>query len=232
MTVAAMAYRENSAKGEYQFNWFKDLRLHPRENFFWWRILKNAIPTACWLFHRKLSETTMCPWGCNEEETLDHCTTQCSKVKQVLEILRRWGFGMPFVNSLQELLIELFNCRKRNSGMGRIFCYTVYQVWRARNDMKHHRMCRSPSVVAAAVLSLLPKPFKWPILEQWTLLPSNQAGLGIIARDHHGKFLIAAGRCIEHWDVLQAEILAACLICEVIWDWMRDVMGSLLKWIA
>ncbi|KAI0529203.1 hypothetical protein KFK09_001750 [Dendrobium nobile] len=48
---------------------------------------------------RKLAESSRCLWGCNEDETLDHCTSQCSKLKLVFEILWKWGFVMPIVPS-------------------------------------------------------------------------------------------------------------------------------------
>ncbi|XP_020696169.2 uncharacterized protein LOC110109442 [Dendrobium catenatum] len=257
MTVAAMAYRDSEEKGNYEFSWLKQLKLHPREHFFWWRLLRVAIPTTHWLNRRTLADTYLCPWGCNEEENLDHCSATCTKLKQVMEILCKWGFNMPIVNSLVDLKVELLKYAENNPSMGRIYCYTVYQVWRARNDMKHHNMCRSPSVIAAAVLSLLPKPFKWPMLEQWgtnqpfgfpshklwcppppgwlkfnfdaALLPSNQVGLGVIARNHYGKLVVAAGRRTEHWDVLQAKMLAAMAIREVFMDWMFALDGIIIE---
>ncbi|KAI0516047.1 hypothetical protein KFK09_008719 [Dendrobium nobile] len=257
MTVAAMAYRNSEEKGTNEFSWLKQLKLHPREHFFWGRLLRDAIPTTHWLNRRTLADTSLCPWGCNEEENLDHCSTRCTKLKQVMDIFCKWGFNLPDVNSLVDLKVELLKYAQNNPSMGRIYCYTVYQVWRARNDMKHHNMCRSPFVIATAVLFLLPKPFKWPMLEQWgtnqplglpshklwcppppgwlklnfdaALLPSNQVGLGVIARNHYGKLVVAAGRRIEHWDVLQAEMLAAMAIREVFMDWMFELDGIIIE---
>ncbi|XP_020685649.1 uncharacterized protein LOC110101895 [Dendrobium catenatum] len=155
-----------------------------------------------------------------DEAKVEHCFGKI-KAERITTIHLLSGSGED-MNSLGELTVELLKYADKNPSMGRIYCYTVYQVWRARNDMKHHQMCRSPSVIAAAVLSLLPKPFKWPILEQWstnqpirmplklwcphppgwlkynfdaTLMPSNQAGLGMIVRDHFGKLVFSAGRC-------------------------------------
>ncbi|XP_028549388.1 uncharacterized protein LOC110115858 [Dendrobium catenatum] len=48
MKVAAMAYRDSEEKGNYEFSWLKQLKLHPREHFFWWRLLRDAIPTNYW----------------------------------------------------------------------------------------------------------------------------------------------------------------------------------------
>ncbi|XP_020681909.2 uncharacterized protein LOC110099165, partial [Dendrobium catenatum] len=229
MTVMAMAYRDGEEKGNYEFSWLKQLKLHTREHFFWWRLLRDAIPTTHWLNRRTLVDTSLCPWGCNEEENLDHCSARCTKLKQVMEILCKWGFNLPIVNSLVDLEVELLKYAENNPSMGRIYCYTVYQVWRARNDMKHHNMCRFPSVIVAAVLSLLPKPFKWPMLEQRVAVSQSLVGLGVIARNQYGKLVVAAGRRIEHWDVLQAEMLAAMAIREIFMDWMFELDGIIIE---
>ncbi|PKU60324.1 Putative ribonuclease H protein [Dendrobium catenatum] len=61
------------------------------------------------------------------------------------------------------------------------------------------------------------------------LLPSNQVGLGVIARNQYGKLVVAAGRRIEHWDVLQAEMLAAMAIREIFMDWMFELDGIIIE---
>ncbi|XP_020674852.1 uncharacterized protein LOC110094049 [Dendrobium catenatum] len=43
MTVAAMAYRANFGVEETNFCWLYNLKLHPRERFFWWRFVKDAV---------------------------------------------------------------------------------------------------------------------------------------------------------------------------------------------
>ncbi|PKU84413.1 Putative ribonuclease H protein [Dendrobium catenatum] len=170
LTVTAMAYRASIDIGGYPFVWFDKLKLHPREIFFWWRVLKKAISNNSWMFHRGLSESMLCPWGCNEEETLDHCITQCNKLRQVISILGKWGFGIPCVNFLEELLRELGDCVNKNTGIGCIYYYVVYQLWRAHNDLRHGRSYQSPSVIAATALSLFPRPCRTPILEQWSII--------------------------------------------------------------
>ncbi|PKU84444.1 Putative ribonuclease H protein [Dendrobium catenatum] len=61
------------------------------------------------------------------------------------------------------------------------------------------------------------------------LLPSNQVGLCVIARNQYGKLIVAAGRKIEHWDALQAEMLAAMAIREVFMDWMFELDGIIIE---
>lgn len=90
MTVTEMAFRAMVGEGEYQFLWLDKLKLHPREKFFWWRLLRKAIPTCSWLFSRGLSDSPLCPWGCNMDEDVDHCSSQCVKLIKVFEILGKW----------------------------------------------------------------------------------------------------------------------------------------------
>ncbi|PKU68485.1 Putative ribonuclease H protein [Dendrobium catenatum] len=128
MTLTAMAYKAKMGEGEYSYSWMRKLKLHPREGFFWWRLLRNAIPTNQWLFYRGLSTNSLCPWGCQVDESLDHCTALCNKLKEVLNILRKWGFPMPSVYSLTELMQEIHVNGEINPSLGRIYCYTIYQV--------------------------------------------------------------------------------------------------------
>ncbi|PKU83109.1 Putative ribonuclease H protein [Dendrobium catenatum] len=170
-SVAAMAYGAMmDGGGDFKFLWFEKLKLHPREYFFWWRVLKGAIPCNVWLLRRGLVDSPICPWGCDVEETLDHCVAQCSKLVCVMDTLRRWSFNMPNVSSLDMLLMVLAEGIASNPGIGRIYCYAVYQLWRARNNMSYGRSYRTPSVIAATVLSLLPRTFKMPMLEQWSTI--------------------------------------------------------------
>ncbi|KAI0529200.1 hypothetical protein KFK09_001747 [Dendrobium nobile] len=54
LTITTMAYRAKYGGTEYQYSWMNKLKLHPRESFFWWRLLRDAIPTNFWLSRRGL----------------------------------------------------------------------------------------------------------------------------------------------------------------------------------
>ncbi|PKU70999.1 Putative ribonuclease H protein [Dendrobium catenatum] len=256
-TITSMAYNAKVGSREYHYQWLRRLRLHPREKFFWWRLLRDAIPTNCWLFRRGLADSPLCPWGCNTMETVEHCCLQCNKVKQINDCLVRWGINLPSPTSLEGLIERLEQAARSNPISGQIICYVVYQAWRARNDMKHGRAYGSPLVLATNVLSALPKSTSTPPLEQWctnqpiglpshklwcapppnwlkvnfdgALLQSNRAGLGVVIRDHEGKLVVAAGHQIEHWDATTTELFAAQAIHLVIEDWMLDRDGLIVE---
>ncbi|PKU70997.1 Putative ribonuclease H protein [Dendrobium catenatum] len=256
-TVTALAYAAKVGEEGYCFGWIRLLRLHPRERMFWWRLLRDAIPTNVWLARRNLSDTDLCPWGCGVEEDRAHCTVHCLKLKQVLACLADWGIRTPVHDAFEDMICSLKGMARDNPPLGRIFCYAVYQSWRARNAFKHGRAFGTPKVIAATVLSQIPKSFCLPNLEQWcinqpiglpasrlwctpppnwlkvnfdaALCSSNRAGLGLVVRDDLGRLIIAVGRMFEHWDPLQAELKAALAFAEIIEDWMYDREGLIVE---
>ncbi|PKU67392.1 putative mitochondrial protein [Dendrobium catenatum] len=210
-SLSAVAYRSKVQGPECEFGWLHNLKLHPREKFHWWRLLRNAVPTNVWLHRRGLSSTRLCPWGCDMEENTEHCITCCHMLRKVGRILAKWGFTLPQYDSLAAAMEGLAAMAASNRVRGLIFCYAVYQVWRARNDLKHTGTSRPPSVIAATVLSLLPRTYSMPILEQWSY--PQPSGL---FPDHS-------------WDAFQAEVLAATAIREVIREWMYDLDGIVIE---
>ncbi|PKU60597.1 Putative ribonuclease H protein [Dendrobium catenatum] len=98
---------------------------------------------------------------------------------------------------------------------------------------------------------MLPKCYAMPILEQWctsqpsrlsssfywctsppgwvkfnvddSVRPNAVAGLGVIARDHAGRLVVAVGTQVEQWDVTKAEILAGLAFLGAIEEWMHNL---------
>ncbi|KAL0921299.1 hypothetical protein M5K25_008358 [Dendrobium thyrsiflorum] len=64
-------------------SWIHKLKLSSRVELFIRRLCKGAIPTADFLFKRKLATCNICPRGCGEVEDVDHVTTSCSKLLSV-----------------------------------------------------------------------------------------------------------------------------------------------------
>ncbi|XP_020702564.1 uncharacterized protein LOC110114135 [Dendrobium catenatum] len=255
-TISALAYREKFFQLEFDFLWFEKFRLHPREQMFWWRIIRGAIPTNSWLFRWGLVDLPSCPWGCNCEETVLHLTAHCGMLISTHEVLAKWGFALPMFQNWEDMLNGLSLSAKMNASVGRLYCYVVYQVWRARNDKVHGQAFGTPSVLAANALAMLPRCFAMPAWEQWctfqpfrmsssthwctppgwvkfnidaSVRPNSVAGLGVVARDHDGKLLLAVGSLVEQWDVTRAEILAAIAIRGAVEDWMFNIDGIIIE---
>ncbi|XP_028551609.1 uncharacterized protein LOC114579874 [Dendrobium catenatum] len=249
-TISALAYKENFLQLEYNFLWFKKFHLHPREHMFWWRITRGAIPTNSWLYRRGLVDLPNCPWGCNCEETVLHLTAHCEMLISTHEVLAKWGFSLPRFQNWEDMINGLALSAKQFASVGRLYCYVVYQVWRARNDKMHGRTFGTPAVLAANSLAMLPKslwaaffhslvhppPPPPPPPPGWvkfnvdaSVRPNAVAGLGVVARDHVGKLLLVAGSLVEQWDVTRAEILAATAIRAAVEDWMFNMDGIIIE---
>ncbi|KAK8918324.1 hypothetical protein KSP39_PZI021774 [Platanthera zijinensis] len=119
------------------FSWLSRLGLRPRERLFWWRLAQDAIPTRCWLLRRGLTDSGVCPWGCPSPENRDHIMRGCSNIAVISRELHRWGIDMPGVQDWESFPALVSSTRKLNSGPLRVFCYVVYQHWRARNAKVH-----------------------------------------------------------------------------------------------
>ncbi|KAI0501634.1 hypothetical protein KFK09_016579 [Dendrobium nobile] len=128
-SLAAVVYRDKFGPANFEFGWMHKLKLHPREKFHWWRLLRDAIPTNMWLLRRGLSGTGDCSWGCGGEENTEHCITRCSKLREVLDILGKWGFVLPFFDTLEMALDGLAILAETNRNLGALYCYAVYHVW-------------------------------------------------------------------------------------------------------
>ncbi|XP_028554221.1 uncharacterized protein LOC114580528 [Dendrobium catenatum] len=256
-TITAQAYKGSFPPAHYQFLWLRKFKLHPREQLFWWRILRGAVPTNEWLCRRELTVNGDCPWDCNQLETLEHLTVKCSMLAEVLRVLGGWGIGIPFFDSWEDMLGGLAHAAENNPSGGRLYCYIVYQIWRARNDKIHARPYGTPTVLAANALAMLPKCYAMPILEQWctsqpsrlssshcwctpppgwvkfnvdaSVRPNAVAGLGVIARDHAGRLIAAVGTQVEQWDVTRAEILAGLAFQGAIEEWMHNLDGIIIE---
>ncbi|PKU60822.1 putative mitochondrial protein [Dendrobium catenatum] len=210
-SLAAAVYRSKLGEYHYPFCWLSKQKLHPRENFHWWRLLRNALPTNLWLARRGLASDESCLWGCNVEESVDHCANRCRNLREIFGIPDKWGISLPVTSSLGELLFVLGSLADTIPSLGQVYCYSVYQVRRARNDLKHTGACRPLSIIVVTVLSLLLRSYRTLIQKQWsTHQPS---------RLYHHK----------HWDAFQADVLAATTIREVVKDWMLELDGIIIE---
>ncbi|XP_020693420.1 uncharacterized protein LOC110107484, partial [Dendrobium catenatum] len=176
-SITAMAFQAGFEQQDYQFLWFRKFKLHPREHLFWWRLLRGAIPTNEWLHRRGLTEDVRCPWGCSGSENIEHITIRCDVLEQTRGALAKWGVSIPQFRNWDELIVELAMTARDNPCMGRIYCYVVYQIWRARNDKCHGRSFGTPTVIAANVLARLSHSATMPTLGQWRT--SQSSGLPI-----------------------------------------------------
>ncbi|XP_028554355.1 uncharacterized protein LOC114580564 [Dendrobium catenatum] len=220
VTITSMAYNHGKVKAGFQFAWLRRLKLHPREQFFWWRLFQDALPTMEWLFRRGLSDSRNCPWGCPQLETLEHVAAHCDNLAASLSVLAKWGFHMPPVNSWIKLLRMLELAARDNASHGRLYCYTFWS----------NGVPLSPLDCLPTSFGAPPPPPGWVKFNvDASLQPSGTAGLGIVARDVNGRLVVAVGKQIEHWDVTNVEIMAALAVKDAIRDWMMQMDGIIIE---
>ncbi|KAK8951217.1 hypothetical protein KSP39_PZI003094 [Platanthera zijinensis] len=219
-TVTGLAYAALFPPPSQDASWLKKLRMRPRERSFWWRLSLDVIPTRTWLAHCGLAIETCCPWGCIAPESRDHLLGKCSYLQAVGTTLQRWGLSLPRVSSWIALMDGLSisaNCSSTFTLLG----FAVYQCWQARNARIHLQEYSTPTIIATRVLESASRSATFPTQANWdttrpsrpsstlwcppppgwlkiniddALLPSRQAGVGIVARDSFGTVLFAAGR--------------------------------------
>ncbi|PKU64697.1 hypothetical protein MA16_Dca017639 [Dendrobium catenatum] len=89
------------------------------------------------------------------------------------------------------------------------------------------------SVLWAVVFPLLvhpPPPPGWVKFNvDASVRPNAVAGLGVVARDHAGRMVVAVGTQVEQWDVTRAEILAGLAFQGAIEDWMHRLDGIIIE---
>ncbi|KAL0906116.1 hypothetical protein M5K25_024581 [Dendrobium thyrsiflorum] len=250
MATAALVCDQS---GFQNWDWLKKAKLIPRVETFWWRILNNAIPTNHFLSYRRLHENNHCPRSCDEVEDIDHVVTRCKNLKEAVQHLNNWGFGIPTFVFLEDCCRWLA-CQ--NYWLAKLFCNTVFFSWKSRNELVHGGNEGSPLMIAANSVSYAADPTSYycfnsghwdanqpRLLNRWhppppdwikvnvdaSLLPSYKAGIAGVFRDYNGRFPLAFGHACVHWDVSRLELLAIQSIKDVITDWMFNYKGLIIE---
>ncbi|PKU61067.1 hypothetical protein MA16_Dca027076 [Dendrobium catenatum] len=231
--------------------------LRPRESMFWWRVYKNIVPTNYWLFARGFEVDVKCLIGCGLDEDLNHVTTWCKQLLEVLKILHEWGLCVPqFVNFSALLEALEVNVKTKGSAM-KLYCLAVHHSWLNRNAIKHGKDVATPIFMAASILEIFkhdgflshleqrdaiqsfglclhtswcPPPTSWlKINVDGALHSSNAGGIGIVIRDNYGRLIVAAGWSLCHWDSTQVELMAIQGIGKLVADWMFELNGVIVE---
>ncbi|XP_028553913.1 uncharacterized protein LOC114580475 [Dendrobium catenatum] len=142
------------------------LGLRPRESIFWWRVYMDLIPMCGWLHRRGLCADVLCPMGCNQLEELNHVTTQCKKLDEVLRRLEAWGFPTPRFTSLDELKGALKGGLLTKASWPLLYCAAVHLCWGNRNAIRHGKNESTITMMAAKILGSTTHSFFSRNLEQ------------------------------------------------------------------
>ncbi|XP_020687312.1 uncharacterized protein LOC110103088 [Dendrobium catenatum] len=256
-SIAALAFQAvtEQSEGTAHWMWMKELKLRPNIELFWWRLCNDAIPSNDFLFRRRLNNFSRCPRGCKEEENGCHIAGKCDKLRTVISILNGWGFQVPFFDNISECLEGLKKLVGKKSLIANMYCTTTRLVWKSRCKLIHDGIEDSVNSLAANAVSTStvcnfinsysdnwdvnqrklfcswhPPPPGWiKINVDASLLRNNVAGFGGVARDDKGRFLIAFGAKLMHWDIAQMELMAVLYLKNIIRDWMIEAQGVIIE---
>ncbi|XP_028552855.1 uncharacterized protein LOC110106100 [Dendrobium catenatum] len=236
------------------YKWLNKLKLSKKVETFWWRLSNASIPTNLYLKNRKLFDDDTCARGCDMVEDYEHISVNCKHLVDIINQLNSWGIPIPTFNSLDHCLIELKQISGKNLGVVQIYCTVVYFSWKNRNEIKHGKSALPYYVVAANALfvaitkatsylsywstnllressiSWCPPPKDWmKINVDASLTPSGLAGIGGIFRDCFGRFILAFGRTLIHWDIAHLELDAILSVKDYVKSWMKDYKGVIIE---
>ncbi|KAK8946104.1 hypothetical protein KSP40_PGU006019 [Platanthera guangdongensis] len=120
-----------------------------------------------------------------------------------------------------------------------LLAFAIYQCWQARNARIHLQEYATPTIIATRVLESASRSATFPTQANWdttrpsqpsstlwcppppgwlkitiddALLPSRQAGVGIVTRDSSGTVLFAVGRLLMQWEPGRTEMAALAAI--------------------
>ncbi|KAI0488576.1 hypothetical protein KFK09_028414 [Dendrobium nobile] len=243
--------------GVVPLNWVYKLKLNARLEVFLWRLFLDALPTADFLFRRNLADDSLCPLGCEVLEDINHITTNCCKLRKVLDVLRGWGFEIPIYSGWFECLAGLKQLINGNLMLIKMYFTIIWFVWNPRNKVKHGNPEESNVFIAISILSFInqdclhivqlgnwvvnqsfglsfdkwqPPPLGWIKINLDASLKGNyEAGIGGIVRDCKGRFLVAFGRKKLHWDRTQLEMAAIADLKEVLHGRFDGVEGIIVE---
>jgi hypothetical protein len=187
---------------------------------FIWRVCHNLLPTKLNLFKKRVIDSPLCPI-CNQvKESVEHIVWLCPSAVDVWscgsrKIQKSTCSNMSFANLFEEL-VERFDQQQLE-----VFAVVARCIWLRRNEIVHGKIFTDPiQLYAKAVMGLeefhklnthlearreveqlrpvvswIPPPRNMVKINFDAALDSknNWVGLGLLARDEQGHFLVACG---------------------------------------
>lgn len=220
------------------------LNIPPKAKLFLWRATWDMLPHGANLRKKGIQDVDLCQ-RCGALETSAHVLKDCRWSREVWEHAMQPS-DIPLYSSFKEWLGEVMD--HKNQKEVEFFGVCAWQVWCARNDFVFDQVFIASDLCYKRAYDILEEyskanaitnghvnyreNVKWkPPPEQFIKFnvdaavnkEEDRAGLGIIARDHNGKVLLAGSKTIWPFvNVESAEIeafkWAACMVKERSWN--------------
>ncbi|KAJ1693493.1 hypothetical protein LUZ63_010191 [Rhynchospora breviuscula] len=148
--IKTMSPQLTEVPWKYIWEWKK---IAPKVRIFLWRLLSNGLPLGQNLHHRIQSISPMCSRCGQENEYATHCFFFCQGSRMV------WFGGnlgirtenLP-LNIAEAVLYITHGMQEENI---RTFCYTLWEIWLARNETLFHHVAFDPGTVCNKVKAWL-----------------------------------------------------------------------------
>ncbi|KAI0530858.1 hypothetical protein KFK09_000406 [Dendrobium nobile] len=136
-----------------------------------------------------------------------------------------------------------------------LYCTLIWLVWKSSCKLIHTDKEDSDTSIAANAISYAvrsnflnfqlenwdtnqlrlsshwhPPPPGWiKINVDGVLKKKCRTGVGGVARDDKGRFLLAFGNSLQHWDAAQTELCAVLFLKNVVKEWMFEAQGVIIE---
>ncbi|XP_028549035.1 uncharacterized protein LOC114579205 [Dendrobium catenatum] len=257
-SIAALIseYSNLNEEEDANWRWLKMLKLRPRVNIFWWRLIHKAIPTNDFLMYRRIINHNGCPRGCADVEDASHLAVKCFFMNEIIISLRSWGYDIPAFTNLESCFIWLSKLSSYNPFIANVYYSAVFFSWKSRNKWVHGSVEDSISSIASNAVSFAslsfsqdlisvnwvsnqqlmfqntwkPPPTEWIKLNVDASLDRNySAEIGGVIRDNKGRFLFAFGFKRVHWDISALELDALMAVKKFTQEWMYEAKGIIIE---
>lgn len=209
----------SSEHGEAIWKALRKLQVQPKIRIFWWRVIKNFLPTSAELKRRHVSEEACYPMCGISEESLFHAFIHRDHARLFWkEAASFFDLKLPRLHPLtwkQDLLDASF-VKKEYAAVA---ISVMWAIWKNRNKYSHgedHYQPQKSMELIHELITSLNIPSQDPggkvkVKQKWTapatgwiklncdgaLDPATgDAGAGVVARDEQGAFLFT--RCSKY----------------------------------
>ncbi|KAL0017052.1 hypothetical protein SO802_004121 [Lithocarpus litseifolius] len=163
-----------------------------------WRACREALPTKCSLFRRKISEEDLCVRCRAATENSLHALWSCTELDLVWGDPELWSFR----NEVQFLSFkELLSWIIKHTQLLELFAVTVWSIWNQRNRVRLNQP--ADAIHQIAYLSK-----KW--LAEYQARQEKKSGIGVVIRDTRGLVIASCSKVVHQvLSVSDIEALAA-----------------------
>jgi hypothetical protein len=125
--------------------WKKLRKIHvpPKVRSFWWRVIKDFVPTRQALKHRKMERLSVCEACGKTDETIFHALFDCTWARLFWQEMKSTtGLKIPTFHPRSWAMDMIDDKELKEEDRASILC-SCWSIWRERNKRRHGEEQRS-----------------------------------------------------------------------------------------